>query len=90
VETWQLLVLAEILGFGIQLWALVNAARKPAWAWDQANKSKLMWLIILGVGLFFPVLGLIVAVWYLLATGPEVKRMQRLGPPIGFPGRGSA
>ncbi|MDX6738302.1 DUF2516 family protein [Actinocorallia sp. A-T 12471] len=46
-----------IIAFVLEVWALVDAARRPADAFPAANKqTKRLWLIILGVATFFGML----------------------------------
>jgi len=39
------------------------------------------------VGIFVCNIGFFVSLWYLFMVDPQVKRMEKLGPGIGFPGR---
>jgi hypothetical protein len=69
-----------------RLWALFKCISRPAWAFDNAGSSKGVWLVVLIVFLFVPVLGFFVALWYLFSTDRKVRNQLQLGGGIGFPG----
>ena len=54
-------------GFGVWLWALIDAARRPDWAYAASYSSKTMWIVLIAV------LGFIPAIIYLLAIRPKVQ-----------------
>lgn len=56
----------------ISLWALLDAARRPAWAWAFADRSQTAWMVAVGLGILTVVGGLVVSGWYLLRIRPEV------------------
>ena len=70
----------------VDLWAIVNAFRRPQAAFASAGKSKGLWLVLLIVGIFVCNLGFFVSLWYLIMVDPQVKQMERFGGGIGFPG----
>ena len=70
------------------LWALVAVLRRPSWAWAEADRSKVLWTVLLVMGLFLPVLGIALAMWALIGVVPMVDRQVQVGPGIGFPGGG--
>lgn len=69
----------------LTLWALVDAVRKPMRAFEAAGVSKNLWVVLLAVSLLIPC-GVVLAVWWLISTGPRVRRQAQIGG-IGFPGR---
>jgi hypothetical protein len=66
-----LAVLAAI-PIGISLWALLDAARRPQWAWALANRSQVAWIAAVLFGMFFLLPGLVVSLWYLSKVRPLV------------------
>jgi len=71
--------------FLVNLWALVNVVRRPSFAFESAGKSRMLWLILILVGIFACNAGIFISLAYLLMVDPQVKRMQH-EPRIGFPG----
>lgn len=79
------LLLASI-PLGLSLWALLDVARRPAWAWSLAGRSQLAWLTAIAFGLFLVIGGLAIATWYLLRVRPQIAAVEsgdlgRLDPP---------
>ncbi|MEV0403500.1 DUF2516 family protein [Actinoallomurus sp. NPDC050550] len=84
-----------IAAFIVEVWAFVDAVRRPAGAYSAAGKlTKQLWLIILGVALLFglagavrfvsiiqmlPVIGFIAAAVYLADVRPAVRQYGRGG-----------
>lgn len=56
--------------------ALLDAARRPQWAWALANRSQLAWLGAIAFGLFIVVGGLAIASWYLVRVRPEIAAVE--------------
>ena len=50
----------------LSLWALLDAARRPAWAWALAGRNRPMWMAGILLGIVSVIGGLIVSSWYLL------------------------
>ncbi|HEY0539476.1 MAG TPA: DUF2516 family protein [Actinoallomurus sp.] len=79
-----------IVAFVVEVWAFIDAVRRPAAAYSAAGKlTKQLWLIILGVALLFglagavqlisiiqmlPVIGFIAAAVYLADVRPAVRQ----------------
>lgn len=70
-----LLVLSTI-PVAISVWALLDAARRPAWVWSLAEKSQLGWLVAIVFGIFVLVLGVVVSIWYLLRVRPVLRDIE--------------
>ncbi len=54
-------------GFGVWLWGLIDAARRPEWAYAVSESSKTFWIVLIAV------LGAIPAIIYLSAIRPRVR-----------------
>jgi hypothetical protein len=72
-------VLTTILGIvivsiplAISVWALLDAAHRPEWAFVLAGRSRLVWVAACGIGILFNVVGLAVSIWYLVKVRPGV------------------
>jgi len=56
----------------LSVWALLDAARRPAWAWSLAGRSQAMWIGACGLGILVMVVGLFVSLTYLIRIRPEI------------------
>ncbi len=68
--TGTLLVLS--IPLGLSLWALLDAARRPEWAFALARRSRTAWVAATGFGILVCGLGIVVSLWYLLRVRPVV------------------
>jgi uncharacterized protein (DUF2336 family) len=73
-ELSRALLLAALAAvpLGLSLWALLDAARRPQWAWALAGRRQVVWLAVIAFSAFTVVGGLAVAGWYLTRIRPEV------------------
>ena len=71
-----LLFLAAI-PISLSLWALLDAAHRPAWAWSLAGKSQLGWLLAIAVGVLLLVVGVGIALWYLVLIRPAIRAIEQ-------------
>ncbi|HEY3140421.1 MAG TPA: DUF2516 family protein, partial [Acidimicrobiales bacterium] len=63
--------------FGIVIWGIIDAASRPAWAWERAGQNKTLWIILQVVGLVvFGCVGHVVAIIYLVAIRPQLVQAQ--------------
>jgi hypothetical protein len=65
-----LLVLA--IPLVLTMWALLDAARRPEWAWALAGRRRVVWLAAILFGAMTVLVGLVVATVYLVRVRPEV------------------
>lgn len=56
----------------ITAWALLDAARRPQWAWALAGRRQVVWMAAILFGTFSVVGGLILSVWYLANVRHEI------------------
>ena len=71
-----LVLLAASIPLSLSVWALLDAASRPAWAWSFAGKSQLGWLVAICFGLLTVVLGLGIAIWYLAMIRPAIRAVE--------------
>ncbi|MGO8872291.1 MAG: DUF2516 family protein [Acidimicrobiales bacterium] len=58
----------------LALWALVDAASRPAPAFQAAGQSKVLWIVLPIAGIFlFTIVGGIVGIVYLAVIRPKVR-----------------
>jgi hypothetical protein len=66
------LACAAAVPLGVSLWALLDAARRPRWAWALAGRRQVVWMAVIMFGVFSVVGGLAVSAWYLLKVRPVI------------------
>lgn len=57
---------------GLTLWALLDAARRPAWAWALADRRQVVWMALILFSGLTVVGGLLVAGYYLTGVRHEL------------------
>jgi hypothetical protein len=66
------LTLLVSLPLATSVWALLDAARRPQWAWALAGRSQVAWMGGILFGTLTLVIGLGVSIWYLTKVRPLV------------------
>lgn len=56
----------------ISVWALLDCARRPAWAWALTDRSQQRWMAAILCGILSVIGGLIVSSYYLARIRPEI------------------
>lgn len=56
----------------LTVWALLDAARRPEWAWALAGRRRVVWLAAILFGAFTVLAGLAIATVYLVRVRPQV------------------
>lgn len=69
-------LLIGVLPISLSVWALLDCARRPAWAWSLAGKSQLLWLGAILFGVFLLLLGVAISGWYLIVVRPTIARVE--------------
>lgn len=57
---------------GLSVWALLDIARRPAWAWALSGRNRAMWLAAVLVGILSVIGGVIISGIYLLRIRPRI------------------
>jgi hypothetical protein len=60
----------------ISLWALLDCARRPQWAWALAGRRQVVWMAAICLGFLTLLGGLAISIWYLLRVRPVVARAE--------------
>jgi hypothetical protein len=67
------LALVAAIPLSLTFWALLDAARRPAWAWALAGRRQVVWM----AGIMFSALtvvgGVIVSTWYLARVRHDIE-----------------
>jgi hypothetical protein len=61
---------------GLSLWALLDCAKRPGWAWSLANRSQQVWMATILCGILLVPVGLAVSTWYLVKVRPIVAGVE--------------
>ena len=65
----------------LSVFALLDAAKRPSWAWSLAGRPQAMWMAMILLGTFLSVLGSGLSLWYLLKVRPVVSAAENgVGP----------
>lgn len=57
----------------ISLWALLDAARRPEWAWALVGRRRVAWMASIMFGTLTVIGGLVISAWYLSKVRPAVR-----------------
>lgn len=61
----------------LTLWALLDAARRPQWAWALAERNQVAWMTMILLGALLVCVGIAVSGWYLLKVRPVIAAAER-------------
>ncbi len=65
-------IIVVSIPLALSMWALLDAARRPEWAFALAGRSRVVWVAACGFGILFNLVGLCVSAWYLVKVRPAV------------------
>ena len=74
VDLIRAVLLTMVFGapLAITIWALLDAARRPQWAWSLAERNQVLWMTMILLGVLFVCGGLFISIWYLWKVRPVV------------------
>ena len=61
---------------GLSVWALLDCAKRPQWAWALAGRRQVVWLAVILFGVISVVPGLVVSLLYLVRIRPVIARAE--------------
>lgn len=74
---WAILVTCLLfVPLGLSVWALLDVARRPEWAWALADRNRVWWLAGIMLGTFITPVGLGISLWYLLKVRPVIATVE--------------
>jgi len=76
VTEWVLAIIAVLVAsipLGISLWALLDAAHRPEWAWALVGRRRVAWMAAILFGTFTVIGGLLISAWYLNKVRPTLR-----------------
>jgi hypothetical protein len=57
---------------GITVWALLDAARRPQWAWALSGRRQVVWMAAIMFAALTVIGGLILSAWYLTRVRHDI------------------
>lgn len=67
-----LVALVAAFPLTLTVWSLLDAARRPEWAWALAGRRQVVWMAAIMFGALTVVGGVILCTWYLTRVRHEV------------------
>ena len=67
-----LLATLAAIPLGLSLWALLDAARRPQWAWALAGRRQVVWMAAIMLGTLTVIGGMVLCAYYLTRVRHEV------------------
>jgi hypothetical protein len=61
----------------ISVWALLDAANRPEWAWALAGRRRVVWMAAIMFGVLTVIGGLVISSWYLARIRPDIRAAER-------------
>ncbi len=77
----RFVVLVAVAGLIVVVWALIDAVRRPSWAWTEANQQPIVWIAAILLG------GILGGALYLIIAKPKLDAAVAAGPPTMAPPR---
>lgn len=70
----QAVLFASFAAFplGLTIWALLDAAHRPEWAWALAGRRQVVWMAAIMFGIFTVIGGVLLCTWYLTRVRHEI------------------
>lgn len=62
---------------GISVWALLDAAHRPEWAWALAGRRRVVWMVVIMFGVLTVIGGLAISGYYLACVRPRIAAAER-------------
>jgi len=69
-------LVVAVVPISISVWALLDCARRPPWAWSFAGRSQLNWLGAICFGVFLMIFGMAISLWYLVRVRPAIAAVE--------------
>ena len=69
-------LLVAAVPIGLSVWAMLDAAHRPEWAFAFVNRNRTTWVAACAVGILFCGPGIVVSLWYLLRVRPQVAAVE--------------
>ncbi len=60
----------------ISVWALLDVARRPRWAWALSERRQVVWMALILLGIFSVIGGLLISGYYLVRVRPRIAGVE--------------
>ncbi len=82
VDLWAIagalaLTVVFSIPLAVTMWALLDVAHRPQWAWALAGRRQVVWMAGIILAALTVVGGLFVSLWYLLKVRPIIAAAER-------------
>ena len=71
-----IIVAVSAIPLAISVWALLDCARRPAWAWGLSGHDRLIWMTAILLGVLCVPVGIAISGWYLLRIRPTIAGIE--------------
>lgn len=71
-----LLACLAAVPLGVSIWALLDAARRPRWAWALSGRRQVVWMALILFGVFSVIGGLLISGYYLARVRPRIAGVE--------------
>jgi hypothetical protein len=61
---------------GLSVWALLDCAKRPGWAWAMSDRSRQVWMASILFGILVVPVGIAISLWYLLRVRPDIAGIE--------------
>jgi hypothetical protein len=68
-----LVAVGAAVPLGVTIWALLDAARRPQWAWALAGRRQVVWMAAIMFGTVSVIGGLVLSIWYLSNVRHQIE-----------------
>lgn len=66
------LIALSAIPLALSVWALLDVARRPAWAWGLSGRDRVLWMYLILAGILCVPVGVCISGWYLLRVRPVI------------------
>jgi len=78
---WLFWVALLPVTWGLGIWAIIDASRRPEWAFESIKTSRTMWIVLCAVfSISFVPVGLTCSLIYLFSVRPKVAKVMAASP----------
>lgn len=60
----------------LSLWALLDCARRPRWAWALAQRNQALWMAAILCGFLLVPAGIVISAWYLVRVRAVIAAVE--------------